>query len=259
MGGKKAHPIHRDWYWNHDDPLELWHGLDWPSVRRGRQVYTEVFAPCHSLGKLTFAHFQAFMTREEIKKLASQYEVVDAIPDMEGNPLKRPGKSTDELPAPYPNQRAAQFANGGAEPPDLMMAHFGKEGGVDYIFSLITGYNWGNGNLGIEIPPFAPELKPGQFWNPYFKGCVLAMPPPLSDGMLEFEDGTPATTSQMAKDVCNFLRWSAEYEYDARRIGFWKSFISIGLFWVTFCHMAQKHWSQLAYQRWTYRYWKKTY
>jgi ubiquinol-cytochrome c reductase cytochrome c1 subunit len=43
----------------------------------------------------------------------------------------------------------------------------------------------------------------------------------LFDGVVEYEDGTPATTSQMAKDVCEFLSWAAEPEHDERkRIGF---------------------------------------
>ncbi|PWV17929.1 putative cytochrome c1, heme protein, mitochondrial [Trypanosoma cruzi] len=257
MAGKKAHPIKRDWYWNHNDRFEIWHSLDWPSVRRGRQIYTEVFAPCHPLGRMTFTHFQGFMTREEIKKLASQYEVIDSEPDAEGMLNPRPGKPTDTLPIPFPNQRAAQFANNGSEPPDLQHSVFGKEGGPDYIFSLITGYNWGNGEL-LEVPPFAPELKPGQFWNPYFKDCVLSMPPPLSDGMVDYEDGTPATTSQMAKDVVNFLRWSAESEYDDRRVMFWKAFTTLGLVNCILLHYGQKNTNWRIYGRTTFRYWKKT-
>ena len=39
----------------------------------------------------------------------------------------------------------------------------------------------------------------------------------LYDGLVEYEDGTPATTSQMAKDVVQFLNWSAEPEMDDRK------------------------------------------
>lgn len=39
----------------------------------------------------------------------------------------------------------------------------------------------------------------------------------LYDGLVEYEDGTPATTSQMAKDVVEFLNWSAEPEMDDRK------------------------------------------
>lgn len=43
------------------------------------------------------------------------------------------------------------------------------------------------------------------------------MPPPLVDGQVEYEDGTPATISQMAKDVTSFLTWCAEPENDERK------------------------------------------
>lgn len=39
----------------------------------------------------------------------------------------------------------------------------------------------------------------------------------LYDGLVEYEDGTSATTSQMAKDVVEFLNWSAEPEMDDRK------------------------------------------
>ena len=39
----------------------------------------------------------------------------------------------------------------------------------------------------------------------------------LYDGLVEYEDGTAATTSQMAKDVVEFLNWTAEPEMDQRK------------------------------------------
>lgn len=39
----------------------------------------------------------------------------------------------------------------------------------------------------------------------------------LFDGLVEFDDGTPSTTSQMAKDVTTFLAWTAEPELDERK------------------------------------------
>lgn len=39
----------------------------------------------------------------------------------------------------------------------------------------------------------------------------------LYDGLVEYEDGTPASTSQMAKDVVEFLNWAAEPEMDSRK------------------------------------------
>lgn len=256
--GKHAHPCERPWYWYDGFMAFGWKGLDWPAVRRGRQVYTEVFAPCHALHMASFLHFQQFMTKEEIKKLASNYEIEDeeeAASD--GTPNIRTGKMTDDLPMPYPNSQAAKFANGGAEPPDLTQAVMGLEGGEDYIFALLTGYGWGNGDLGIDVPTFAPDRKPGQFWNPYFPGMILGMPPPLSDGILEYDDGTPATVSQMAKDVCSFLKWISEPMYDDKRVIFWKSQATIIIGGVWFFNYQQKGGNWNTYKRTTYRYWKK--
>lgn len=253
--GKHAHPVDRDWYWEQGFLAVAWKGYDWPSIRRGRQVYTEVFAPCHSLNIMTFLHFQQFMTKEEIKKLASNYEIVDSNPDDEGLPVTRAGKPTDDLPKPYPNQQAAKFANGGALPPDLSTVAFGKEGGINYVFSLLTGYHWG-GDI-FPIPPFAPQLKPGQFWNPYMVGGVIGMPPPLSDGILDYEDGTPATVSQMAKDVCCFLRWSAEPDYDDRRVVFWKTQATLLTIGALMFNWQQRQGQGFSHRRILFRYWKK--
>ncbi len=47
------------------------------------------------------------------------------------------------------------------------------------------------------------------------------MPPPLSDGQVTYDDGSPQTVAQYAKDVTAFLMWAAEPHMEARkRIGF---------------------------------------
>ena len=58
----------------------------------------------------------------------------------------------------------------------------------------------------------------GLHYNPYFPGGAIAMPKMLVDGGVEYVDGTPATESQMAKDVCTFLSWAAEPEHDERKL-----------------------------------------
>ena len=46
------------------------------------------------------------------------------------------------------------------------------------------------------------------------------MPKPLSDGQVTYDDGTPQTVDQYAKDVTAFLMWAAEPHLEARkRIG----------------------------------------
>ena len=52
-------------------------------------------------------------------------------------------------------------------------------------------------------------------------GNNIKMPKPLSDGQVEYNDGTEATEEQMAKDITNFLAWAAEPHLEARhKIGF---------------------------------------
>jgi cytochrome c1 len=58
-------------------------------------------------------------------------------------------------------------------------------------------------------------------YNSYFPGHAIGMPPPLSDGVVEYTDGSPATVDQYAKDIAAFLMWAAEPSLDVRkRTGF---------------------------------------
>lgn len=62
------------------------------------------------------------------------------------------------------------------------------------------------------------SVRDGLYYNPYFPGGAIAMPKMLVDGGVEYDDGTPATESQMAKDVSTFLSWAAEPEHDERKL-----------------------------------------
>ena len=147
-------------------------------------------------------------TNAEVRAMAEEFEYDDE-PDDQGNPRKRSGKLADYIPGPYPNEQAARAANQGALPPDLSLIVKARHGGPDYIFSLLTGYP--------EEPPAGVVLPPGANYNPYFPGGSIAMGRVLFDDLVEYEDGTPATTSQMAKDVTSFLQWCAEPEHDERK------------------------------------------
>lgn len=129
-------------------------------------------------------------------------------PDEEGNVETRPGKPFDYMPAPYASEAAARSANAGALPPDLSLIVKARHNGANYVFSLMTGF---------VDPPVNVELAPGQHYNPYFPGGKIAMARPLQDGQVEYDDGTEASTSQMAKDVTVFLNWAAEPEHDDRK------------------------------------------
>jgi ubiquinol-cytochrome c reductase cytochrome c1 subunit len=52
-------------------------------------------------------------------------------------------------------------------------------------------------------------------------GNNIKMSAPLFDELVEYSDGTKATTEQMAKDVVSFLMWAAEPHLEQRhKIGF---------------------------------------
>ncbi|KAJ3515983.1 hypothetical protein NLJ89_g1409 [Agrocybe chaxingu] len=191
--------------WSHNGWFDT---FDHASIRRGYQVYREVCAACHSLDRIAWRNLVGVShTAEETRAMAEEVEYTDG-PNAEGEMFQRPGKLSDYLPAPYPNEEAARSSNGGALPPDLSLIVKARHGGADYIFSLLTGY---------VDPPAGVEIRDGMNYNPYFPGGAISMARVLFDGLVEYDDGTPATTSQMAKDVVTFLHWAAEPEHDERK------------------------------------------
>lgn len=191
--------------WSHNGLID---SLDHASLRRGYQVYKQVCAACHSLGPLCYRHLvNVTHTEDEAKAEAAEALVQDG-PDDAGNMYERPGKLTDFLPKPYANDNAARAANNGALPPDLTWIAQARHGGEDYIFHLITGY---------RDPPAGITPRDGQYYNPYFPGGMLSMAQQLYPDSVEYDDGTPATVSQMAKDVSVFLRWTVSPEHDDRK------------------------------------------
>ncbi|GAO47035.1 hypothetical protein G7K_1248-t1 [Saitoella complicata NRRL Y-17804] len=191
--------------WSHNGMLQ---GFDHSSIRRGYQVYREVCAACHSLDRIAWRNLVGVShTTTEAKAMAEEHEYTDG-PDDNGDMFERPGKLADYMPRPYPNDEAARAGNQGALPPDLSLMVKARHGGADYIFALLTGYC---------DPPAGVQVPEGMNYNPYFPGGQIAMARVLYDGLVEYDDGTPATTSQMAKDVVTFLNWAAEPELDQRK------------------------------------------
>lgn len=201
------HGLHAPSYpWYQEGKL---HTYDHQSIRRGYQVYREVCSTCHSLNLVTWRQLVGVShTASEVREMAAEFEYEDE-PDDEGNPRQRPGKLADRLPAPYPNEQAARASNQGSLPPDLSLMTRARHNGTNYVFSLLTGYP--------EEAPAGVQLAPGLNYNPYFPGGGIGMARVLFDELVEYEDGTPATTSQMAKDVVTFLNWSASPEMDDRK------------------------------------------
>lgn len=132
------------------------------SLRRGFQVYREVCASCHSLSRVPWRSLVGVIhTTDEAKAMAEEVEYDDE-PNEQGDIEKRPGKLSDYIPSPYPNEEAARAANQGALPPDLSLIVKARHGGCDYIFALLTGYP--------DEPPAGVQLSEGLSFNPYFPG-----------------------------------------------------------------------------------------
>ena len=180
------------------------------SLQRGYQVYKEVCSSCHSMKYLSYRNLGQKggpeFTLEEVKAIAASYDVEDG-PNSEGEMYERPGRPSDHFVNPYPNDNAAIAANGGAYPPDMSVLVKARPGGANYIYSILMGY---------EEKPADFVLDEGVYYNKYMDGNKIKMMSPLSDGLIEYTDGTEATQAQMAKDVTTFLTWAAEPHLEAR-------------------------------------------
>eukprot|EP00921_Rhytidocystis_pertsovi_P002177 GHVQ01003741.1.p1 GENE.GHVQ01003741.1~~GHVQ01003741.1.p1 ORF type:complete len:400 (-),score=38.94 GHVQ01003741.1:469-1668(-) len=197
------HPPHYPWWFN-----AATHGHDISSVRRGYEVYRQVCATCHSIKEVHFRHLVGEVYPEErVKQIAATYDVEDGPNDV-GENFTRPGSLTDRFPSPYPNNNSARFANNGALPPDMSCMAASTHAGPSYIMAVLLGYH---------DPPEGMNLRDGLYYNAYFPGGTIAMPPQLEPDLVEYEDGTAATVPQMAKDVASFLAWSSEPIHDRRK------------------------------------------
>ena len=213
--------------------------FDRASLQRGYQVYTEVCAACHSMKYLSYRNLMEEggpeFSEAQAKAIAAQFEITDG-PNSEGEMFQRPAKLSDKFVMPYPNAKAAQAANGGAYPPDMSVLAKARKGGVDYLYSLLLGY---------EDPPTGVSLDEGVHYNKFMYGNKIKMPKPLEDNLIEYSDGTPATEEQMAKDVVTFLMWSAEPHLEARhKMGF-KAIIYLTILTLLVYLSMRKIWSRV--------------
>ena len=178
--------------------------FDRASLQRGYQVYNEVCSGCHSVKHLSYRNLSEEggpeFSIEETKAFAAEFEVEDG-PNAEGEMFMRSGRLSDNFVNPYPNIQASIAANGGAYPPDMSVLAKARAGGADYIYSLLLGY---------EEAPENVDLDDGVYFNKYMPGNKIKMSEPISDGIVEYSDGTEATKAQIAKDVTAFLVWAAE-------------------------------------------------
>ncbi len=204
--------------------------FDRGALQRGYKVYKEVCSTCHSMNLLHFRNLAdeggPGYTPAQAAAVAAEYKVQDG-PNDAGEMFERPGRVADNFPAPFPNEQAARASNGGAQPPDLSLiakARSYDRGVPQVIFDFFTQFQEQGPNYidailqGFEDkPPAGVTIPEGSYYNKYFPGHAIKMPKPLSDGQVTFDDGSPATVQQYAKDVSAFLMWAAEPHLEARK------------------------------------------
>ena len=189
--------------------------FDRSALRRGYKVYSEVCAACHSMDLMRFRNLVQEggpeFTEDEAKAIAGEHTVEDG-PDDYGDMFERARILADPFPAPFANDNAARASNGGALPPDLSIIVKARNGNENYIYSLLTGYE--DAPAGVDVPA-------GMNYNAYFPGHMIAMASPLSDEIVDYEDGAPMTVEQYSQDVTTFLTWASEPTREARhKLGF---------------------------------------
>lgn len=201
--------------------------FDRGALQRGFQVYNEVCSNCHSMKLLHYNDLGPDgpgggigFSEAEVAAIAAQKQVEDG-PNDQGEMFRRPGKPQDQFVSPVPHVEAAKAANGGAAPPDLSvivkarakgLEYLWGAGGPDYVYAILNGFR--------DKPPAGFNLPQGKYYNTYFDGHAISMPPPLADNTVKYQDGTPATLPQEAHDVATFLTWAAEpYMEDRKQTG----------------------------------------
>lgn len=238
--------------------------FDRAQLQRGYKVFKEVCANCHAASLLKFRNLAQpggpeFSTGQ-VTALAATYQIKDG-PNESGEMFERPGRAADAFPSPFANEQAARSANGGAYPLDLSVIAKARtyergfprfifdiftqyqEQGPDYIAALLTGYK--------DPPPEGVTLLPGQYYNTYMPGHLIAMPNPLNDGQVEFPKGAdgqpqvPETAKQYAKDVTAFLMWAAEPHLEARKRTGLQVMLFLLIFGGLLYYTKKKVWSRM--------------
>ena len=197
-----------------DTPKESWSfegpfgTFDRASAQRGFQVYKEVCSNCHSMKLVYYRNLAALgLNDAQIKAIAASVQVPGGVNDS-GEAVERPGQPSDHFRSPFPNDAAARAANGGALPPDQSLIVKARTDGSNYVHNLLNGY---------RDPPPGVTVQDGQYYNIYFPGHQLAMPPVLTDGIVQYSDGTSSTVEQMSRDVVTFLTWTSNPDMEQRK------------------------------------------
>ena len=176
-------------------------------LQRGLQVYTEVCSACHGMKFVSIRSLAdeggPALPEDQVRAYAAGLaEITD-----EETGEDRPRLPTDHFPTVSgmgmgPDLSLMAKARAGFHGPygTGLSQLFNGIGGPEYIHALLVGYT------GEEIEQAGSIF----YGNTAFPSGAISMPPPLSEDLVTYEDGTPATVDQMARDVSAFLMWTAE-------------------------------------------------
>lgn len=242
--------------------------FDRNQLRRGFQVFKEVCANCHSADLLNFRNLSEpggpEYSAAQVKALAATYTIKD--PAAQGG--SRPAVPSDHWPSPFETEQDARDANGGALPPDFSVLVKARtihqpfpfwvfnyftvyqEGGADYIHALLNGFHEEvpAGVTNADGTPY--KLPEGKYYNDYFPGHAIGMPPPLSDGLVKYEgDGTPVpqTVDQYSRDVVAFMTWMSDPTLPERKSAGFRVLLFLVLFAVMMWFVKQRLWRNIPH------------
>ncbi|MCB1394830.1 MAG: cytochrome c1 [Rhodobacter sp.] len=184
---------------------------DRAQLQRGLQVYNEVCSACHGLNLVAFRSLTdetgPALEPDVMRAFAAQHEVEDgqggyrtaAGPDHFGH------SSLENAPDLSLMAKARAGFHGPYGLGINQLIH--GMGGAEYIASFLLGFTGEETEQGGSV-----------FYENRAFGGNVAMPPILSDDLVEYSDGTPATEEQMAQDVAAFLMWAAEPKLPQRKM-----------------------------------------
>lgn len=190
---------------------------DQHQLQRGLQVYTEVCSACHGM---KFVPIRTLgdeggpqLPEDQVRAYAANLDIFD--PELDDT---RPRKPTDMFPTISgegmgPDLSVMAKARAGFHGPygTGLSQLFNGIGGPEYIYSVLNGYT---GETKEEAGTTFYE-------NTAFPGGWIAMPPPLMDDLVEYQDGHSASLHHTAEDVAAFLMWTAEPKMmDRQQVGF---------------------------------------
>ncbi len=192
--------------------------FDQNQLQRGFQVYTEVCAACHGLRYVPIRSLSdedgPGIPEDQVRAYIEQNFIEVWDDDLRDYRTAIPNDNFPEnTSAGAPDLSMMAKARAGFHGPYALGINqflFGM-GGPEYITSLLTHYN------GHDEEQAGATL----YGNDTFPGGYISMAPPLYDGQVEYQDGSPNDVDHMAEDVAAFLMWAAEPELMARkRLGF---------------------------------------